>query len=98
MSAKHYLTALGFVATLVAAGPAAAVTTQKIIAADGSWIGWTSYYNRNLFLQAWGPGWYCQGAGTGPGQFLGGAANASCSSTGTGTVYFSGGEWWIDYP
>ena len=98
MGVKHYLTALGLVATLAAAGPAAAVTTVKIVAADGTWLNYTTYTRQNLMAVVVGNGWGCSGASIGAGKFYPNGAAASCSSTGSGTVYLSGGEWFIDYP
>ena len=98
MRAIRFLTALGFVAALAAAGPAAAVTTVKVVAADGTWLNYTTYTKHNLMALVLGPGFSCLGASIGVGKFYPNGASASCSSTGTGTVYLSGGEWFIDYP
>lgn len=92
------LSALAFVAALATSSPAAAVTTVKIISADGTWLNYTTYTSYSLYASVFGYGWGCAGAATGPGKFLGGAGSASCSGNGSGSVYFSGGEWWIDYP
>jgi hypothetical protein len=98
MSAKRYLTVLGFVAALAAAGPAAAVTTVKIVAADGTWLNYVTYTKYNLLAIVSGTGFSCTGASIGVGKFYPNGASATCSSTGTATVYLSGGEWWINYP
>jgi hypothetical protein len=98
MSAKRYLTALGFIAALAAAGPAAATTTVKIVAADGTWLNYITFQRHNLMAIVIGDGWSCSGASIGAGKFYPNAASATCSSSGGGTVYLSGGEWFIDYP
>ena len=98
MSFKRYLTALGFVAALAAAGPASAVTTVKIVAADGTWLNYITYTRHNLMAIVIGNGWSCSGVAVVAGKFYPNGASASCSSSGSGTVYLSGGEWFIDYP
>ena len=98
MGVKHFLTALGFVAALAAASPAAAVTTVKIVAADGTWLNYITYQRHNLMAIVVGNGFGCTGAAIAVGKFYPNGASASCSSTGSGTVYLSGGEWYIDYP
>ena len=98
MGVKHYLTALGFVAAMAAASPAAAVTTVKIVAADGTWLNYVTYTRHNLMAIVVGNGFGCTGAAIAVGKFYPNGASANCSSTGSGTVYLSGGEWYIDYP
>ena len=98
MGVKHYLTALGFVAAMAAASPAAAVTTVKIVAADGTWLNYVTYTRHNLMAIVVGNGFGCTGAAIAVGKFYPNGASANCSSTGSGTVYMSGGEWYIDYP
>lgn len=98
MSVKRYLTALGFVAALAAASPAAAVTTLKIVAADGTWMNYTSAVRHNLLGIIGGNGWSCSGVAVSYGKFYPNGAAATCSSTGPGTVYLSGGEWFVDFP
>lgn len=100
MRAIRYLTTLGFAAALMAATPAAAVTTVKIIDSAGYWLNYTGYVSYGgLYTQVYGNGWACTGASSAPGQFLGGANGANCANGGSPyTVYKSGGEWFIDYP
>ena len=82
-----------------AATPAAATTTVKIIDAAGYWLNYTSYVGYGgLYTQVNGNGWACVGASTSVGQFIGGGNGANCTGNGTGPVYKSGGEWFIDYP